>query len=112
MQLLDGRYDLTFAPMLGFKKAMSGGKPKTIITDQDAAMTRAISIAFPTTFHRLCIWHIISKFSVKLLHSAYKEYCREVQKAIWDIDNKDEFDAKSNIVVTKADLTYMAKFNV
>ncbi|BBN70516.1 Homeodomain-like superfamily protein [Prunus dulcis] len=62
------RYDLTFAPMLGvnnhgqtivlacaflskektelfiwmfeeFKKAMPGGKPKTIITDQDAAMT-------------------------------------------------------------------------
>ncbi|VVA35426.1 PREDICTED: FAR1-RELATED SEQUENCE, partial [Prunus dulcis] len=60
------RYDLTFAPMLGFKKAMPGGEPKTINTDQDAAMTRAISIAFPTTFHRLCIWHITSKFSVKL----------------------------------------------
>ncbi|VVA16900.1 PREDICTED: FAR1-RELATED SEQUENCE, partial [Prunus dulcis] len=60
------RYDLTFASMLGFKKAMPGSKPKTIITDQDAAMTRAISIAFPTTFHRLCIWHITSKFSVKL----------------------------------------------
>ncbi|BBN70215.1 Protein kinase superfamily protein [Prunus dulcis] len=128
------RYDLTFAPMLGvnnhgqtivlacaflskettesfvwmfeeFKKAMPGGEPKTIITDQDAAMTRAISIAFPTTFHRLCIWHITSKFSVKLPHSAYKEYWREFQKAIWDTDNKDEFDAKWNIVVTKAGLT-------
>ncbi|VVA36983.1 PREDICTED: FAR1-RELATED SEQUENCE, partial [Prunus dulcis] len=49
-----------------FKKAMPGGEPKTIITDQDAAMAIAISIAFPTTFHRLCIWHITSKFSVKL----------------------------------------------
>ncbi|XP_008233158.1 PREDICTED: protein FAR1-RELATED SEQUENCE 5-like [Prunus mume] len=105
------RYDLTFAPMLGvnnhgqtivlacaflskettesfiwmfeeFKKAMPGGEPKTIITDQDAAMSRAISIAFPTTFHRLCIWHITSKFSVKLPHSAYKEYWGEFQKAI------------------------------
>ncbi|BBN68349.1 hypothetical protein Prudu_388S000300 [Prunus dulcis] len=128
------RYDLTFAPMLGvnnhgqtivlacaflskettesfvwmfeeFKKAMPGGEPKTIITDQDAAMAIAISIAFPTTFHRLCIWHITSKFSVKLPHSAYKEYWREFQKAIWDTDNKDEFDAKWNIVVTKAGLT-------
>ncbi|CAL9029750.1 unnamed protein product [Prunus brigantina] len=88
-----------------FKKAMPGGEPKTIITDQDAAMSRAISIAFPTTFHRLCIWHITSKFSVKLPHSAYKEYWREFQKAIWDTDNKDEFDAKWNIVVTKAGLT-------
>ncbi|BBN67412.1 hypothetical protein Prudu_70S000700 [Prunus dulcis] len=128
------RYDLTFAPMLGvnnhgqtivlacaflskettesfvwmfeeFKKAMPGGEPKTIITDQDAAMARAISIAFPTTFHRLCIWHITSKFSVKLPHSAYKEYWREFQKVIWDTDNKDEFDAKWNIMVTKAGLT-------
>ncbi|XP_021834641.1 protein FAR1-RELATED SEQUENCE 5-like [Prunus avium] len=127
------RYDLTFAPILGvynhgqtivlactffskettesfiwmfeeFKKAMPGGEPKTIITDQDAAMTRAISIAFPTTFHRLCIWHITSKFPVKLPHSAYKEYWREFQKAIWDTNNKDEFDAKWNIVVTKAEL--------
>ncbi|VVA37125.1 PREDICTED: FAR1-RELATED SEQUENCE, partial [Prunus dulcis] len=96
------RYDLTFAPMLGVNN--HGGEPKTIITDQDAAMTRAISIAFPTTFHRLCIWHITSKFSVKLPHSAYKEYWREFQKVIWDTDNKDEFDAKWNIVVTKAGL--------
>ncbi|CAL2246982.1 unnamed protein product [Prunus armeniaca] len=57
-----------------FKKTMPSGEPTMIIIDQDAAMTRAISIAFPTTFHRLCIWHIISKFSVKLPHSAYKEY--------------------------------------
>ncbi|XP_021826151.1 protein FAR1-RELATED SEQUENCE 5-like [Prunus avium] len=128
------RYDLTFAPILGvnnhgqtivlactflskkttesfiwmfeeFKKVMPGGEPKTIITDQDAAMTRAISIAFPITFHRLCIWHITSKFPVKLPHSAYNEYWREFHKAIWDTDNKDEFDAKWNIVVTKADLT-------
>ncbi|XP_020421334.1 protein FAR1-RELATED SEQUENCE 7-like [Prunus persica] len=68
-------------------------------------MTRAISIAFRTTFHRLFIWHITSKFSVKLPHSAYKEYWRDFQKAIWDTDNKDEFDAKWNIVVTKAGLT-------
>ncbi|CAL2238895.1 unnamed protein product [Prunus armeniaca] len=88
-----------------FKKAMPSGEPKTIITDQDAAMTRAISIAFLTTFHRLCRWHITSKFSVKLPHSAYKEYWLEFQKSIWDIDNKDEFDAKWNSVVTKAGLT-------
>ncbi|BBG94483.1 Protein kinase superfamily protein [Prunus dulcis] len=128
------RYDLTFAPMLGvnnhgqtivlacaflskettesfvwmfeeFKKAMPGGEPKTIITDQDAAMAITISIAFLTTFHRLCIWHITSKFSVKLPRDAYNEYWREFQKAIWDTDNKDEFDAKWNIVVTKAGLT-------
>ncbi|BBN70020.1 hypothetical protein Prudu_1353S000100 [Prunus dulcis] len=101
------RYDLTFAQSweLITMKAMPGGEPETIITNQDAAMTRAISISLPTTFHRLCIWHITSKFSIKLPHSAYKEYWREFQKAIWDTENKDEFDAKWNIVVTKAGLT-------
>ncbi|XP_008237306.1 PREDICTED: protein FAR1-RELATED SEQUENCE 5-like [Prunus mume] len=115
MQLLDGHTACAFLSketiesfiwmFKEFKKAMPGGEPKTIITDQDAAMTRAISIAFPTTFHRLCIWHITSKFSVKLPHFAFKEYWSEFQKVIWDTDNKDEFDAKWNIVVTKAGLT-------
>ncbi|XP_058216661.1 protein FAR1-RELATED SEQUENCE 5-like [Rhododendron vialii] len=39
-------------------KAMPGGPPKMIITDQDPAMTRAITSALPNTFHRYCIWHI------------------------------------------------------
>ncbi|KAK2358454.1 protein FAR1-RELATED SEQUENCE [Trifolium repens] len=35
---------------------MGGEKPKTILTDQDAAM--AISLVMPETFHGLCTWHI------------------------------------------------------
>ncbi|GAU41201.1 hypothetical protein TSUD_26260 [Trifolium subterraneum] len=41
-----------------FLKAMGGEKPKTILTDQDAAMAKAISIVMPKTFHGLCTWHI------------------------------------------------------
>ncbi|GAU26907.1 hypothetical protein TSUD_03100 [Trifolium subterraneum] len=41
-----------------FLKAMGGAKPKTILTDQDAAMARAISVVMPETFHGLCTWHI------------------------------------------------------
>ncbi|CAL2256633.1 unnamed protein product [Prunus armeniaca] len=44
------------------------------------------------------------KFSAKLPHSAYKEYWLDFHKTICDIDNKDEFDAKWNIVVTKSGL--------
>ncbi|KAK3219256.1 hypothetical protein Dsin_013226 [Dipteronia sinensis] len=46
-----------------FKKIMHGSPPKMIITDQDPAMTKAISHSFPETFHRYCSWHILNKFS-------------------------------------------------
>ncbi|XP_058218232.1 uncharacterized protein LOC131329164 [Rhododendron vialii] len=45
---------------------MPGPPPKMIITDQDLAMTKAIACALPNTFHRYCIWHIVSKFSEKI----------------------------------------------
>ncbi|XP_058785000.1 protein FAR1-RELATED SEQUENCE 5-like [Vicia villosa] len=41
-----------------FLKAMTQRKPKTILTDQDAAMAKAISLVMPETFHGLCTWHI------------------------------------------------------
>ncbi|CAL8090482.1 unnamed protein product [Prunus armeniaca] len=129
------RYGLPFAPMLGvnnhgqtivlacaflskettesfiwmfeeFKKAMPSGEPKMIITDQDAAMARAIFEVFPTTFHRLCIWHITTKFSDKLRQTAYKEYWKEFKETIWEIDNIDEFEEKWHAIVTKSSLTY------
>ncbi|XP_043700350.1 protein FAR1-RELATED SEQUENCE 5-like [Telopea speciosissima] len=34
-------------------------KPKTIFTDQDAAMSRAIAEVLPETWHGLCIWHLM-----------------------------------------------------
>jgi zinc finger SWIM domain-containing protein 3 len=41
-----------------FLTAMSGKKPQTILTDEDAAMAKAIKIALPETHHRICIWHM------------------------------------------------------
>ncbi|KAF1861706.1 hypothetical protein Lal_00026125 [Lupinus albus] len=35
--------------------SMSGKKPQTILTDQDAAMAKALSLTWPETSHRLCI---------------------------------------------------------
>nr|XP_011468393.1 PREDICTED: protein FAR1-RELATED SEQUENCE 5-like [Fragaria vesca subsp. vesca] len=51
-----------------FLDAMFGKSPKTIFTDQDAAMAKAISVVMPDTYHRLCIWHIMQNAMKKVNH--------------------------------------------
>jgi len=48
-----------------FLKAF-GKEPKVVVTDQDPAMKKAISIAFPNSRHRLCMWHVMHKLSNKV----------------------------------------------
>ncbi|XP_004295506.1 PREDICTED: protein FAR1-RELATED SEQUENCE 5-like [Fragaria vesca subsp. vesca] len=42
-----------------FLKAMSGKAPKTIFTDQDVAMAKALRQVMPDVYHRLCKWHMM-----------------------------------------------------
>ncbi|XP_028104217.1 protein FAR1-RELATED SEQUENCE 5-like [Camellia sinensis] len=42
-----------------FLEAISKNAPKTLFTDQDAAMAKAIYIVMPDTSHHLCTWHLI-----------------------------------------------------
>ncbi|XP_058218898.1 protein FAR1-RELATED SEQUENCE 5-like [Rhododendron vialii] len=86
-------------------KAMPGGPPKMIITDQDPAMTRAIASALPNTFHRYCIWHIVSKFSEKLGGLLYKEHYDELKKCIWNSETPGEFDARWAAIVGNSKLS-------
>lgn len=44
-----------------FLEVMSGRTPKTFITDQDLAMSKAILLVMPETYHRLCIWWHLEK---------------------------------------------------
>lgn len=41
-----------------FLEAMEGKAPKSVLTDQDAAMCAAIEEVFPNAKHRLCSWHL------------------------------------------------------
>ncbi|XP_019185064.1 PREDICTED: protein FAR1-RELATED SEQUENCE 12-like [Ipomoea nil] len=54
-----------------FLRSMGCKCPQTIMTDQCAAMAAAISTVFPTSRHRLCIWHIgeNSKKHIKMLRN-------------------------------------------
>ncbi|XP_027122965.2 protein FAR1-RELATED SEQUENCE 5-like [Coffea arabica] len=53
-------------------EAMCGKRPSTILTDQDHAMTAALSVVMLETFHGLCTFHIRRNF-MKHLGNHYKE---------------------------------------
>ncbi|XP_058202788.1 protein FAR-RED IMPAIRED RESPONSE 1-like [Rhododendron vialii] len=86
-------------------KAMPGGPPKMIITDQDPAMTKAIASALPNTFHRYCIWHIVSKYSEKMGVLSYKEHYDKLKNCIWNSGTPGEFDARWAIIVENSKLS-------
>ncbi|XP_028073995.1 protein FAR1-RELATED SEQUENCE 5-like [Camellia sinensis] len=68
-----------------FLEAMSIKAPKTLFTDQDAAMAKAIPIGMPDTSHRSCTWH--------LMQNALKHVnCLFQDKGIKGVLNKFFFD--------------------
>ncbi|KAI8568306.1 hypothetical protein RHMOL_Rhmol02G0188100 [Rhododendron molle] len=86
-------------------KAMPGGPPKMIITDQDPAMTKAIGNVLPNTLHRYCIWHITKKFSEKLGAVIYKEHYDKFSSCIWESERPEEFDVRWGDLLQQIDLT-------
>ncbi|XP_062005976.1 protein FAR1-RELATED SEQUENCE 5-like [Rosa rugosa] len=79
--------------------------PKMIITDQDPAMTKAISEALPQTFHRYCSWHILNKFSEKLDAIKYRDYYQEFHSCIWNSSRREEFDSRWIEIIEKSGLS-------
>ncbi|XP_022031138.1 uncharacterized protein LOC110932087 [Helianthus annuus] len=43
-----------------------GSQPKVVVTDQDPAMKKVISVVFVDTRHRLCMWHVMHKLTLKV----------------------------------------------
>ncbi|XP_004301415.1 PREDICTED: protein FAR1-RELATED SEQUENCE 5-like [Fragaria vesca subsp. vesca] len=54
-----------------FLEAMSNKAPKSIFTDQDAAMAKACANVMPNTYHMLCTWHIMNN-AIKNASSIFK----------------------------------------
>ena len=57
-----------------FLKAMAQQKPKSIITDADAAMIRAIRNILPDVWHRICSWHIEKNMKIHLSSKSLKDF--------------------------------------
>ncbi|XP_027166438.1 protein FAR1-RELATED SEQUENCE 5-like [Coffea eugenioides] len=76
-----------------FVEAVCGKYPKTIFTDQDAAMAAAISAVMPSTYHGLCTFHIRVNF-MKHLGNYYKDGSNLPYKFVecmYEIEDKNEF---------------------
>ncbi|KAI0505078.1 hypothetical protein KFK09_016035 [Dendrobium nobile] len=57
--LLDETIESFYWLFKTFLEAMSGKQPKTILTDQCDAMSKAIVMSMPETYHQFCLWHIL-----------------------------------------------------
>ncbi|PIN10912.1 hypothetical protein CDL12_16491 [Handroanthus impetiginosus] len=76
-----------------FARAMSGKQPKTILTDQDAAMAKALALKWPKTSHRLCIWHIYQNAAIHLsgIFSNFASFSKDFSSCIYDYEEEEEF---------------------
>jgi transposase-like protein len=77
-----------------FLESMGNQQPKTIFTDQDAAMAKAIGEVMPNTSHRLCLWHISKKVPSYLgpLNSNL-QFQSVLTKCMQGCDSEEEFQS-------------------
>ncbi|KAH6770390.1 hypothetical protein C2S52_015193 [Perilla frutescens var. hirtella] len=79
--------------------------PVTIFTNQDLAITSALSKVFPAVRHILCIWHLyqnaISHFGKLKGNQSFND---AFQRCISGCVNKEEFEGCWNSMITKYSL--------
>ncbi|VFR01855.1 unnamed protein product [Cuscuta campestris] len=131
---LTNKYELRFAPFVGvnhhgqsvllgcgliaqedaesfvclFKtrlQCMDGVPPQGIITDQDQAMAKAISIMFPGIKHRWSLWHILNKLPEKLGGRSDKvEIMDKINDLVYDVHLITEFEQGWREMIMDEDL--------
>ncbi|XP_050374665.1 protein FAR-RED IMPAIRED RESPONSE 1-like [Argentina anserina] len=72
---------------------MYGKTPKSILTDQDAAMAKALASQWPKTHHRLCIWHIYQNAAkhLKSVFEKFNDFAKDFSSIIYDYEDVEDF---------------------
>ncbi|KAL6227096.1 PREDICTED: protein FAR1-RELATED SEQUENCE 5-like isoform X1 [Fragaria vesca subsp. vesca] len=88
-----------------FLESMGDKRPKTIFTDEDNAMAKAIEVILPGTHHRLCTWNISKNASQYLAsHLANPEFKECFNKCFHECVAEAEFEATWDDMVKKFNL--------
>ncbi|XP_009801826.2 protein FAR1-RELATED SEQUENCE 5-like [Nicotiana sylvestris] len=76
-----------------FFRIMSAEKPKTFITDQDPAISFAVSLVMPQTYHRLCVWHLEKNAFKHLNHvfRAHASFPGDFSKLLYHYEYEEDF---------------------
>ncbi|KAI5418712.1 protein FAR1-RELATED SEQUENCE 5 [Lathyrus oleraceus] len=84
-------------------EAMNGISPKTIITDQDAAISNAVAKVFPKVNHHYCMWHIKKKVPEYLsrVYHEHGEFKNQFYKCIHQSTTVEEFDSDWEAMIDK-----------
>ena len=89
-----------------FLQAHNNKKPKTVFTDQDSAMAKALAEVMPETHHGLCTWHLcqngIKHLGNKMKGGSY--FLRDFKMCMYDIDSEADFEATWIELVNEYDL--------
>ncbi|KAH9670104.1 protein FAR-RED IMPAIRED RESPONSE 1 [Citrus sinensis] len=77
-------------------RAMGGKHPIAILTYQDKAMKATISIVFPNSRHRFCMWHILRKIPEKLSYVIKKDesFMRIFNDCVYNSWLEEDFEKK------------------
>lgn len=82
---------------------MSGISPKTIITDQDVAISNAVAKVFPKVNRHYCMWHIEKKVPEYLnrVYHEHGEFKNQFYKCIHQSTTVEEFDSDWEAMIDK-----------
>lgn len=79
-----------------FVEIMGGKAPVTMLTDQCAAMAKAMKTSMQGTKHRWCRWHVLKNAKDRLgkVYSKHKRFKHDFNKLITDETNIPAFEKK------------------
>ncbi|XP_058752209.1 protein FAR1-RELATED SEQUENCE 5-like [Vicia villosa] len=104
--LWDETEDSFFWLLSTWVEATNGVCPKTIITDQDMAITNAVARVFPKVNHHYCMWHIQKKVPEYLnyIYHEHGEFKNQFHKCIHQSITVEEFDSDWEAMIDKYEL--------
>lgn len=86
--------------------AMGGRPPISLVTDQNRAISAAVSKVFPDTCHRFCKWLILSRTKQKLanVYSAHPTLRGELEKCVLESESIRAFETNWASAIAEYDL--------